>query len=512
MNLGAAVKLCQQPCTVISSDYNSIQCFTPEIKTPSSLKLTDMHEPEILTATLMSDAAAAENQDAFTRGAAFDRIFDRAFHSDAATENSTCFTGYDFGTGGAAVVTKVRWFPAHQQRHKVVGGRFQGSNDAKSWTTLHEIKASTEAWNFAPITSFRGQSFRYVRYTGPADSKCIVAELEFVGHVVSPTNKCDVMIGTQATLSHPSLGPSVTDFEVVSEYSSGITYLYSSEDTPVVTSISPPYGSSLGGTDLTIKGVGLPDSTAAADVKINGRPCVIKSAAANGKEVVCTTSERTDFRPLSVNVRNTDSRDGVGYALHDRAVNYRYLDRWSQVNTWLNDEPPIEGDTVVIPSDQSILVDVPLPKLFLVLIQGFLMFEPGLSTPLNMDATYILVYGGELRAGTTDAPFVGDLTFTLHGDRYNDIEIPNFGVKVLAVADKGGLSSSSFAMGAGHEVPLSQKGILDIHGKPRLKTWVNVAQTASAGDTVIRTDEKVDFAKGETIVITGHVKKFTGGE
>ena len=82
---------------------------------------------------------------------------------------------------------------------------------------------------------------------------------------------------------------------------------------------------------------------------------------------------------------------------------------WSQVNTWLNDEPPLEGDTVIVPNDQAVLVDVPLPKLFLVMIQGFLMFEPNSKHDLNMDATYILVYGGTLQAGTEAEPFEGNL-------------------------------------------------------------------------------------------------------
>ena len=518
VNLGASVSMCNQECTVVSSNYNSIQCYTPEVKTPESLRLTDMYESQLLTGKVIFDDVAAANEDTFTRAGAFDRLFDRAFESenDADNANSTCYTGLDFGAGAAAVVSKVRWFPVHQQRYKVVGGVFQGSNDNVGWTTLHTVTESTEAWNFAdikPVINMQDgsdTSFRYVRYAGPSGSNCLIAELEFVGQVVSPTNKCNIMIGTQAPLSHPSLGPSETEYEVVSEYSSGMSYTYLAGSTPIVTSISPPYGSSLGDTDLTITGTDLPTSAGSASVVINGRPCEVKSAAANGKEVVCTTTRRTDFRPLSVKVRDTDSTQSVGYALHARATHYRYLDRWSQVNTWLNDEPPIEGDTVVIPSDQSILVDVPLPKLFLVLIQGFLMFEPNLPYALNMDASYILVYGGALIAGTEDQPFDGDLTFTLHGDRYTTVEIPNFGSKVLAVADKGGLSSSSFAMGAGHEVPLSQKGILDIHGKRRLKTWTNTAQTAHAGDNFIITDKPVDFAAGETIVITGHVKTFTG--
>lgn len=56
---------------------------------------------------------------------------------------------------------------------------------------------------------------------------------------------------------------------------------------------------------------------------------------------------------------------------------------------------------MIIPKDQTVLIDVPLPQLFLVLIQGFVMFDPNASVPLNLNATYILVYGGTLQAAST---------------------------------------------------------------------------------------------------------------
>ena len=39
---------------------------------------------------------------------------------------------------------------------------------------------------------------------------------------------------------------------------------------------------------------------------------------------------------------------------------------------------------------------------------------------------------------------------------------------------------------------------------------MNAAQKANKGDDYLMTDTPVDFAKGETIVITGHVKTFNG--
>ncbi len=52
---------------------------------------------------------------------------------------------------------------------------------------------------------------------------------------------------------------------------------------------------------------------------------------------------------------------------------------------------------------------------------------------LNLDAEYILVFGGVFEVGTAAAPFTNKATITLHGDRYKSIELPMIGSKVLAV-------------------------------------------------------------------------------
>jgi hypothetical protein len=501
---GVAARLCNRECTMVSAAYDEIVCVTPEVHTVRSLALTDTVEPTKLTGTTVS----SEPQGSVAFNAAFDSRFETVYTASSADDG--CFTGLDLGEGTTAVVSKVRWFPAHQRGYQMDGGVIEASADGQSWTTLHTIAAGAthEGWNFADVDA--GHVYRHVRYRGAAGSACTVAQLEFTGTEVSASAVCPVVIENQVPPSHPSRGPSTTDYAVAAAYTTGATYEYRLAQTPIITAVAPPYGSSLGGTTLVITGTGLPRTAAAASVEINGRACAVTAAAADGTEVQCLTSRRTDFRPLSVNVVDTDGGTGTGRAVHDQTVTFRYLDRWSAVNTWLNDEPPVAGDTVIVPADQAILVDIPLPKLFLVLIQGFLMFEPNSKHDLNMDATYILVYGGALRAGTEAEPFEGNLNITLHGDRYTDVEIPSFGVKVLAVADRGGLSRSSFANGAGHEVPLSQRGILDIHGKRRIATWVHVAESAMAGDTEIHTSEPVDFAPGETIVLTGHVAEFTG--
>jgi hypothetical protein len=54
----------------------------------------------------------------------------------------------------------------------------------------------------------------------------------------------------------------------------------------------------------------------------------------------------------------------------------------------------------------------------------------------------------------------------------------------------------------GAPAPGNLQGSIDIHGRPRLRVWTKVARTAPAGSLTVVTSEDVDFAPGETIVVT----------
>ena len=116
---------------------------------------------------------------------------------------------------------------------------------------------------------------------------------------------------------------------------------------------------------LTIQGRGFTLGTGVANVTLNGQPCKVRSY--NATVVFCVTGKRTFISPPSVEVLV----QGVGLALvNDTTSTYfSYLDRWSELTTWLNNEPPGEGDTVIVPRGQAILVDMSPPRLNLVLVQ-----------------------------------------------------------------------------------------------------------------------------------------------
>lgn len=66
------------------------------------------------------------------------------------------------------------------------------------------------------------------------------------------------------------------------------------------------------------------------------------------------TGPRDGLRPEAVEVLIP----GSGRAAVPPDVRFRYLDRWSALTTWRHQEPPMPGDSVIVPYGQSVLVDV----------------------------------------------------------------------------------------------------------------------------------------------------------
>ena len=135
---------------------------------------------------------------------AFDGNLDTYF---ASWERSYTWAGLDLGT--PHVITKVGWSPRNdgQGEKRMVLGVFEGANseDFMDALPLYIIteKGIIGQRSYADVACSRG--FRYVRYVGPSDARCNVAELEFYGHegtgddshLYQPTNLPVVTIHTK---------------------------------------------------------------------------------------------------------------------------------------------------------------------------------------------------------------------------------------------------------------------------------------------------------------------------
>ena len=139
-----------------------------------------------------------------TRDMAFDGDFNTAF---ASYDRSYTWCGLDLGE--PHVITRVGWSARNDNLgpNRMILGLFEGANlpDFSDAIPLYIITEAGEIGNmrYADIDVSKG--IRYVRYVGPNDARCNVAELEFYGekgigdnsHFYQLTNLPTVSIKTQ---------------------------------------------------------------------------------------------------------------------------------------------------------------------------------------------------------------------------------------------------------------------------------------------------------------------------
>ncbi|KAI6655737.1 Fibrocystin-L-like [Oopsacas minuta] len=246
--------------------------------------------------------------------------------------------------------------------------------------------------------------------------------------------------------------------------------VYNPDINPIITNFSPITGGTAGGTVITIHGSGFQNTRDSSQFVIVGSSnCTILSW--NNSIIMCITSSHGTNIQAEVNVFVTE----VGFAIRSNHT-YSYIDRWSSNFTWGGESPPREGETVYIPKQFIVLLDISPPPLNLILIEGKLIFEDKLK--ISLQAKYIVINGGYMQIGTEEEPFSHEAIITLYGNIL-DPEIPLYGAKVLAI----------------------RQGGLDMHGIRRNRTWTRLNETAHISQDYLELQDLVDWKIGDTIVI-----------
>lgn len=134
---------------------------------------------------------------------------DKVFDGNTATffdgpDVSGDWAGLDLGITKS--VTAINYFPRAGYEGRMVGGVFQGSNTAdfsSGVVTLYTVPStpSSTAYTLAAVTNYTG--FRYLRYLGPTNGSCNVAEVVFYGVSVpaAPAGVNVSMLNGTASLS-----------------------------------------------------------------------------------------------------------------------------------------------------------------------------------------------------------------------------------------------------------------------------------------------------------------------
>ncbi len=143
---------------------------------------------------------------------------------------------------------------------------------------------------------------------------------------------------------------------------------------------------------------------------------------------------------------------------------------------------PEDGDSILIPDGEYIVVDVALPRLRLLQIEGVLELDNSIDHTLEADL--IFINGGQLIVGWENNPILTNVKIILNGFK-NSLKffLPN------GLENIGGKGIGVY-------------GGLDIHGKPRNVVWTKLNTTARSGDTSIVLVSAVDWQVGEQVAIT----------
>ncbi|GIL53442.1 hypothetical protein Vafri_9024 [Volvox africanus] len=239
-----------------------------------------------------------------------------------------------------------------------------------------------------------------------------------------------------------------------------------------VASIIPARGSTEGGTPVTITGADFRTGVSTT-VTIGETPCG-SVVVVSSTTITCTTGKppkdvlRT---PLSVTVFQQDR----GYARS--SVQYQYIDVWSRNSTWGGGPLPGYEDSVVIPAGITILLDISPPKLYIIVLEGNLIFDDT-KEYINLQAHYIIVKGGNFTIGSAEKPYPGRANITMHG-LPNSRDLPMYGAKALAV----------------------RQGLVTFFGQPKVPTYTKLNRTADPGDTSIVVNGAINWKVGDRIVI-----------
>ena len=125
------------------------------------------------------DNGDAMSTSANTKENVFDGNFDTFF---ASYDRSRTWVGLDLGE--KHVITKIGYSPRKTQEGRVELAMLEGANNADFSDALPLLiiknRANSGVMTYSNVTCSRG--FRYVRYVGPDDARCNLAELEFHGY------------------------------------------------------------------------------------------------------------------------------------------------------------------------------------------------------------------------------------------------------------------------------------------------------------------------------------------
>lgn len=321
---------------------------------------------------------------------------------------------------------------------------------AKVGQTVHS------GWNV--IASKDTTPYRYLRFSHNSTSQCNIAEFQVFGITYSSTVVSNLALKSSDVVYSDGFN-SITLTNQVS---------FSSDNTAIITSISPQYGDIFGGYTISFTGLNLNFST--PEIIIDGITCTSPTAV-SPTLITCIAGARPTLPEQNSLVVK------VGNSIAILRDTFYYVLKWSDSRTWGVDLPPIDGDLVYIPQGMTLLVDQDTPILQgIAANNGTLIFSD--EKDITVQTGFITLVGGRFIAGTEQKPHLHTLNFIMYGGYY-DTQQPMFGNKGI------GCLECKFSM----------------YGKPKQYTWTMLSNPVNPTDNILMVKDPVDWAVGDEIVV-----------
>jgi hypothetical protein len=147
---GTSVKICGEPCEVISSTYGEVVCVSPEIMTPEFLTLAPREARELEPGRGVVIAGEPHVYRELSRA------FDHSLDENVQLQRHDCSLGIDADQGRLILLTEVAFYapPDLTLRELLLGGAFVVNNFSsvwegpKQWTIVSRLrKLPTTGWN-----------------------------------------------------------------------------------------------------------------------------------------------------------------------------------------------------------------------------------------------------------------------------------------------------------------------------------------------------------------------------
>ena len=164
--------------------------------------------------------------------------------------------------------------------------------------------------------------------------------------------------------------------------------------------------------------------------------------------------------------------------------------RWSQAASWEElGRVPNKGEVVTIKKNWNMILDGETPEIEHLIIEGRLSFSPDFDMPIINAKLIEIKNGGELKAGTSDAPFTKPGKIHMIGNRLGPQVVLG---QEIAPRDKA----------------IVNKGKFHFYGNPPEQVWLRLAAKIDSGSSTLQvTDANHGWKVGDEIIIASSSTK-----